>query len=277
MGIFRRISDGLCNPSNVLQYRTDRKLMTLLMFFVLALVLMIPNFIEFFAEPELIGYDEKVEIRNGFFNREEIPYKIIGDKLLFSGTREQTQYYVNLDNLNATVCFTTQEEIILTEDMNTAIIMFKEDAISLKMYLYEIEIAKYSDYQYFEGLDFTKANDNNRDFWQACFKAIDEVMDNYHSLINSVLIVLIITKALFTVLILSLLLTLINRLGSRNIYTFGVHWKLMIYYFTPFAFGICLATLFNMGLFEYLGLFLTFIYSMKINQINFTGGNENEL
>ena len=109
------------------------------------------------------------------------------------------------------------------------------------------------------------------------FDTFSEVEKTYHSFYVLFSVITIILKSLGSLLLFLLFITLINRISAQNIYSFGDHLKLMIYYVTPFAFGVVFATLFDIVLLEYIGLIITFVYSLRINQINYTGGNDNEL
>ena len=238
---------------------------------------MVPNFIAYFTNMEVFDYEVKKNIRYDLFNQEEIPYEIENGKLTFVGTNEKTEYFVNIPTYNITIIFTTQNEIIKNDEMMRNIVVFYYDKIALKSYLGEIEIIKYSELEGAEGLDFRLMRTSNRVFWEQFGDTLHALEKHYQKLIITAQISIIIIRSFGTLLLSALFLTLLGRIGFQNIYSFGDHFKLTIYFITPFVFGVLFANLFDVVLFEYIGLIVTFVYSLKINQINFTGGNDNEL
>lgn len=277
MGLLKRLGDCLFNPKEILQYKIDKTIVTLLYFLFLSVILMIPNFIAYFTNMEVFDYELRTNIRYDLFNQNEIPYEVENGQLKFTGTNEKTEYYVNSDTYNVTIVFTTQKEIITNDEMNRTIIIFNSDGISLKRYTGNLEIIKYSELESIEGIDFKKMTTNDRVFWDQMTDVLKELEKSYQSLIVTLQVLIIIIRSIGTLLLSCLFLTLIGRISAQNIYSFGIHLKLTIYYMTPFVFGVVLANLFGITLLEYIGLIVTFIYSLRINQINFTGGNDNEL
>ncbi|MBQ6817411.1 MAG: hypothetical protein IJO27_03175 [Bacilli bacterium] len=269
--MFRRIIDGIFSPSEVASYRNDRKLVTFGVFMIFALLLMVPSLIAVFITKPF-DYNQKVAIRNAFFNSTEIPYVINSGKLEFVGTTEKPQYYVNVDDLGMTVVFTTQEDIIVEKEMLDTIIIFRSDSVYLYNSLESFKLLNYYEYNNCTNLDFRLARNDDRLFWDQAFSVVYEVIDNFKELFTSITIGFIVVQSIVMVLIVTTILTLFNRLGSNNIYKFGTHWKLMLYYMGPFILGYIFAVLFNIALLEYVGLIVTLIYSFKINQIHFKKG-----
>ena len=269
--MFHRIVDGIFNPSQVINYRDDRKITTIGVLLFFSILLMIPSIISAIVVKPF-GYETKVIIKDSFFNNIEIPYVIENNKLTFVGKTEKTQYYVNVEELNLTVCFTTQEEIILEEKMLKNVLVFNTDSVYVYNMLENFKILNYYEYPGFFEMDFRLAKDNNRIFWQNFFDIVYDVLENYKDIILVSLIISIVGQSIISILILTTFLTIFNRLGSKNIYKFGVHWRLMLYYSGPFVLGTLLATLFNFVILQYAGLIVTLIYSFRINQINFIKG-----
>lgn len=269
--MFQRIIDGLFNPSQIVQYRNDKKIVAFFVLVFYAVLLMIPSIIALYISKPF-DYDVKVAIRNSFLNNTEIPYVIENNKLTFVGETEKTQYYINVDELNLTVCFSTQEKIILEKQMLGNVIVFDTNCVYFYNTMENITILNYYEYDQFYQMDFRMARNDQQVFWDSMFNVIQEIIDNNDALIKSASLVIIVFQAFFLVLMVTLLLTLFNRFGSKNIYSFGTHWKLMIYFSGPFVLGFLFATLFNTMIFEYAGLIITLIYSLKINQINFIKG-----
>ena len=274
MGFLNRLSDSLFHPSEVLKYRVDKKIVTFFYFVFLGILLMIPNLILFLGNSQVFDYETKTNIRFDAYNQNNIPYKIENNKLVFTGTNEQTEYFINLDTYEATLVFTTQESIVTSEDMYRTIIVFDTYSIYLRTSIGKIEIGKYSDYNEIEGIDFNKITTNDKGFWNQVSLFLAQVEDNYHSIIISSTILIIILRSFGTLVLFTLFITILNRISALNIYSFGDHFKLMVYYVTPFVIGIVLARLFQITIIEYIGLIVTFIYSLRINQINFKGGND---
>lgn len=277
MVLIKRLGDSLFSPKEVLQYRVDKKIITFCYFLLLAVLLMIPNFIKFFSDTTFFTYEVKTNIRYDAFNQEEIPYEIENGKLKFTGESEKSQYFINLDTYEVTVVFTTQGTVIENDDMYRTLIICGRDGIILKNRVSSVNVCRYSDYDVMEGLDFKYATTSDRVFWEQMFDALTQIEKNYHSFYVTAEVLFIIIKSIGTLFLFILFITFINRISAQNIYSFSDHLKLMIYYSTAFVFGVIFATLFSIVLIEYIGLIITFIYSLRINQIDFTGGNDNEL
>ena len=280
MGFFNRLGDSLFSPSQVLQYRVDKKIVTFFYFMFLCVLLMIPSFISLCGNNRLFTYETKTNIRMDCFNKDEIPYIIENGKLTFAGTNEKNAYFINLDSFELTLLFTTQEKVVVSEEMYRTIVLFDQTSIFIKTTVGRIEIAKYIDYDDMEGLDLKNLTQNNSVFWDQVTKCLTQVENNYRGVIISSMIAMIVIRSVGTLLLFILFITIINRISALNIYSFGNHFKLMVYYVTPFVVGTVFAKLFQIVLIEYIGLIVTFIYSLKINKISIGGGsnqNDNEL
>ncbi len=273
--MFRRFIDGLISPSNVLNYRNDRKIMTFGIVILYAILMMLPSLISL-AVTKPFGYDTKIAIRNGFYNNIEIPYVIENGKLVFVGETEKPQYYVNIDDIELTIVFTTLEEIKVDKEMYNTIIVFDSECVYLYNKLENFRLMNYYEYSNSNNLDFRLAKVDDRMFWNQAFEVIHQVLNNYEGWIMTSAVLIIVFQAFGLVLIITTLLTLFNRLGMKNIYSFGIHWRLMLYYMAPFVLGSLFATLFNVRVFEYIGLIVTLIYSFKINQISFINSDKGE-
>ena len=268
--MFQRIFDGLFAPSQIVHYRNDKKIVAFGVLVFFSILLMIPSVIALFMT-NIMDYDSKVAIRNSFFNNIEIPYVIENNKLTFVGDTERTQYYVNIEELNTTVCFTTQDKIILETKMLSNIIVFNTNSVYIHNNIKNYVVLYYYEYSDFYQLDFRDAKDDKYLFWDSIFSAVQKVLDNNQTLIKGISLALIVVQSFLMVIGATLLLTLFNRIGSKNIYSFEMHWRMMIYFSGPFVLGFLFATLFNTMIFEYTGLIITLIYSLKINQINIKG------
>ena len=277
MVLIKRLGDSLFSPKDVLQYRVDKKIVTFLYFLLLSILLMVPNFISFFSDTSFFTYEVKTNIRYDVFNQEEVPYEIVNGKLTFTGTNEKSQYVINLSTYEVTLIFTTQDSIVQDDKMYSNIIVFSKEKVELKNRLNKMELGRYSDYASSEGLDLKYLTTSDRLFWEQTFDLLNEFEKGYHSLYVTAIVLFIIFRSIGTLFLFILFITFINRISAENIYSFGDHLKLMIYYSTPFVFGVIFATLFDFVLIEYIGLIITFIYSLRINHIEITGGKDNEL
>ena len=277
MVLIKRLGDSLFSPKDVLQYRVDKKIVTFLYFLLLSVLLMVPNFISFFSDTSFFTYEVKTNIRYDVFNQEEVPYEIVDGKLTFTGTSEKSQYVINVSTYEVTLIFTTQDSIVQDDNMYRNIIVFSKDKVELKNRFNKMELGRYSDYASSEGLDLKYLTTSDRLFWEQAFDLFSEFEEGYHSLYVTAITFFIIFRSIGTLFLFILFITFINRISAENIYSFGDHLKLMIYYSTPFVFGVIFATLFDLVLIEYIGLIITFIYSLRINHIEITGGKDNEL
>ena len=198
------------------------------------------------------------------------------EKLVFVGETEKPQYYVNIDDIELTIVFTTLEEIKVDKEMYNTIIVFDSECVYLYNKLENFRLMNYYEYINSNNLDFRLAKVDDRMFWNKAFEVVHQVLNNYEGLIMTSAVLIIVFQTFGLVLIITTLLTLFNRLGMKNIYSFGIHWRLMLYYMAPFVLGSLFATLFNVRVFEYIGLIVTLIYSFKINQISFLNSDKGE-
>lgn len=279
MKILERLASSLFNPNKVIYYKDDKKWITVVFFFVLSFILMIPNICIIFLSSSF-DYEQELAIRAAFNNADPIPYKITDGELEYvgeDGTTEKDFYLVSTDDF--LIYFTTKSTITDTENTTSSAprIIFSKTGVNIGTYMLSEEMFTYDDYADFEGLDFTKSIATNSDFWTQAFKVVNNVLNDYQKLIYFFEVVVVIMQCLLTVLVASLIIAFFGRFGSTKELSFGCHWKLVIYYTTPFVIGNVLGALFNFSLLVYAGLILTVIYSYKINYNGSFGGKDNEL
>ena len=95
MKILKRLMDGLFSPGKIYYYKDDKKILTIIYFFVLVLIYAIPMTISVIYSSSL-STNFMEEIRIAFKMSEVVPYKIENNKLCFidDGENIEKSYYV---------------------------------------------------------------------------------------------------------------------------------------------------------------------------------------
>ena len=277
MKIFDRLQSGLFSPGRIPNYEKDSKLFTSLYFIILVVLIMIPTVISVLLADNL-NYRSEVAIRKEFMTSEVVPYEIIDSTLVFkddivSGNQTyHTIYYSDwVFYFSVDGNFTVPIENIY----KTNILLFK-DGIYRCTPLNVSLIMKYSDYELFDGLDFSLATNYDKEFYNQFYMLVEDIIEDYRVEFVEKTILMIFIESVLTVSIGSLILTVFGRFGEYNYFKFSKHWQLMVYAMTPLVVGSLLSTLFSMNLLYYIGLFMTLIYSFGINQNPNRGGKKNE-
>lgn len=262
--MFKRFRSGLFFPSEIINYRFEKKIITILYLLILVILSALPSFIILFGDDTLSYADKKV-IRDAFRN-EDVPYKIANYQLLYTGTTAEELFVVELtDTLN--VILTSEAEFneeISPFSVDAFIILTKEKVIYQRS-LTKIELFNYSDYSNLENFDFSGAISDDYDFWFDVFPIVNQQLERFSLLLNLVNLAGLFLVSLFSLLILGLIITFFQKLFIPYL-NFGSVFQLMIYVLTPYVIGQLLASLFGFALLSFVGIIMTVIYASKLSR-----------
>lgn len=266
MKLLKRLYESLCSPNKIGTFREDKKIFTFVYFLLLVVLYALPSAIVLLTSNN-ISSSVKSEIRNAFAYGEEIPYEIIDNKLVFNGDNEKEYYLIETENYQ--IYFSSSlnipEDDLSVFNYNTSSykIVFSTDGV----YDGGITKSKILSYEQFDlnGINFLEAKENKYEFWKYTFTKLNTIIDAYRSQMQVISIIVLIATSVFSVGLLSLIVTVFGRFGYKNAISFSKHWQLSIYAMTPMVFGELFAVLFNVQLLYYIGIFMTIIYSIKIN------------
>lgn len=271
MRLIERFSAGLFNPGQVVYFHNDKKRITFLFFLLLVLLYAIPNIIYSITMYDL-DYSEKVEIRETFERGEELPFLIRNGELLKYSTDSKDHYIIDYPVLSMTkIVFTVNDKIELADDRDLNLVAFMRDGVYLYSPITKYKLLSYSEFD-LEGINLSLAKKDNTQFWDHMFRIIDEVLDIYKTPVLISYNILLILSNCLQIVLFSAFMTFISRFGITNSIKFGKHWQMNIYLMSPFVIGSLLSTLFGISIIYYIGLFITFIYSIGINQDSKIGG-----
>lgn len=289
MRFIDRIVSGLFNPSQINNYREDKKSFTFLYFIFLLLLYILPSAILIVSN---YGLDFKKEsnIKNSFENSEVIPYYIESNVLKYNqsiSNLDKEYYKIDIDNL--IIIFSSKDitelefnfydknakESGIYIDMEKTPIVFSSDGVYLVSPVGASNMMTYNEYN-FEGLDFSLAHTNDKAFWNQAFSVINLIMDDYKSLYIFTSYFALIINGMMSIGLFSVCITFFLRMSINNRISFSKHWQMMIYTMTPYVLGSVLASLFGILIIYYIGVFLTIVNSFRMGQLPKQGGSNNE-
>lgn len=259
--MLRRFISGLFAPKEIANYRNDKKIYTLGFFFLLVLILIIPNIIVLFQSGSL-DYSDRALIRKVFYN-EEIPYQISNNKLVITETDTTNVYDVTL---YIKVVFTVEETFpVNVRDMNEYIIL-TENGVYHQTFLSKKLLFNYSDYQELKNFDFSGATTDNADFWSTVFTIMNNQFEIHRTttIINNIIGNTI--RAIIYLLLMSILIAVFQFRPLSGVEKFMKLWQLVIYILTPYAVGSLFAVLYGAEIFTIIGAIVSIIYGNILTQ-----------
>ena len=282
MKFLDRLASGLINPKRIKTFSKDKFGMVFL-YFIFLFIIMIMPIIFSIVTTDYLDYSTQTQLKN-ILSSEDIPYEIVNGELTLIDNSKKKDYY-RFEDSEYAIFFTelaTLDYNQITQSNNNGntrstylsfgenkinIIMGK-DAIHISYSLLDFELGKYSDYEEFEGLDFSDSSINNSDLWEPLMLGYKKVLSNYVGVINTIYIIIYAISIIF-----SLLATLISRIGYK-LYSFKDNWKLVIYCMMGYVLGNFLSTLTGVSIFGFIGIVITLIYAFSLNRV---GGMQDEL
>jgi hypothetical protein len=262
--VFKRFRSGLFFPSEIINYRFEKKITTFLYFLILVLLSVLPSLIILLGESNLDYADKKV-IREGF-RTQEIPYKIENHQLLYTGENEEDYFIVNLtDSLN--IVFTSSEEVNITVSpfsIDSYIILTKNKVLYQRS-LTHMDLFEYNNYTTLKNMDFIGATNDDYEFWKTVFPIVNNQIDKFSLTTDLMNIGALVLVSLVSLLILVLLISFFQKLLIPFI-RFSEVFQLMIYVLTPYVIGQLLGALFGISIMSFVGMIMTIIYASKLSR-----------
>ena len=287
MKFLDRLASGLINPKRIKTFSKDKFGMVFL-YFIFLFIIMIMPIIFSVVTTDYLDYSTQTQLKN-ILSSEDIPYEIVNGELILIDNSKKKDYY-RFEDSEYVIFFTelaTLDYNQITQSNNNGntrstylsfgenkinIIMGK-DAIHISYSLLDFVLGKYSDYEEFEGLDFSDSSINNSDLWEPLMLGYKKVLSNYVGVINTIYIIIYAISIIGNLIIFSLLATLISRIGYK-LYSFKDNWKLVIYCMMGYVLGNVLSTLTGVSIFGFIGIVITLIYAFSLNRV---GGMQDEL
>lgn len=264
MGILKRINSGLSSPKELVNYINDKKYIVFIYVLILIIIAAIPTVLNISFGPAL-NSTEKISIVKKFNGEPKIPFKIINGRLVHRFGLDDVFEY------QATPAF----KVVVSQSNNIKINALKYvDYLVLspdKAYLYvnglpiKFELFSYKDYSGLTNIDFSEATVGENSFWEEIFEVCRLEYNKFRPYNLMINLITIIIDALFMILGFSLLMTLFGRSEINQIYGFGKVWKLTIYAMAPYVFLSTIGLLFNMMFFRILGIVITVVYVIRMN------------
>lgn len=271
MMIIKRIYDSLLSPSKLNNYINDKKIITILYFLILLIIYSVPICIGSLYSSTLSNSFMK-DIRTSFVTSEVIPFEVKNNKLEFNGYIEKNYYYVSTSSYN--IYFSSLKEIPTNEQNNSIFstktnVLFTTDGLYAGNNKILTLVFSYADLD-FDGIDFSKAKDNDYKYWENIFSKIAKVIEKQSNTNTWLSIVTIICIELIGLVFCSLIISVIGKLSGNKL-KFTKYWQMSIYLITPMVFGYLFANLYSLQIFYYIGLIVTVMNSMTFNRLSGKG------
>ncbi|CCY07170.1 uncharacterized protein BN756_00489 [Coprobacillus sp. CAG:698] len=271
MKIIKRLMDGLFSPGKIYYYKDDKKILTTIYFFILVLIYAIPMTIGVVFSSNL-STNFMEEVRTAFQMSEVIPYKIENNKLTYisDGENIEKSYYV-ISTTNYDIYFSSSKTLPDTVNRASGFSITKTRILFTIDGVYEYRnyptlLVTYDKYN-LNGIDFSKAKENDYKYWENIFTNLSSIINTYKNQTMWITIVSLVLISSGGLALLSLIVTIFGRFSKGNNLKFSKYWQMSIYLVTPMVFGELFATLYSMQVFYYIGLIMTLIYSMTFNQV----------
>ena len=271
MKIIKRLMDGLFSPGKIYYYKDDKKILTSIYFFILVLIYAIPMTIGVVFSSNL-STNFMEEVRTAFQMSEVIPYKIENNKLTYisDGENIEKSYYV-ISTTNYDIYFSSSKTLPDTVNRASGFSITKTRILFTIDGVYEYRnyptlLVTYDKYN-LNGIDFSKAKENDYKYWENIFTNLSSIINTYKNQTMWITIVSLVLISSGGLALLSLIVTIFGRFSKGNTLKFSKYWQMSIYLVTPMVFGELFATLYSMQVFYYIGLIMTLIYSMTFNQV----------
>jgi hypothetical protein len=262
--VFKRFKSGLFYPSEVINYRSDKKITTFLYFLILVILTIIPSIIIILGDSSL-EYAEKKVIRESF-EGQEILVKIENYKLVTTVPMAEEYQEVKIGS-GMRVILTPQTSYFLnTSAFNTDVILIlAEEGVYYQRAISHVLLFKYEEYPELQNLDLTLAGEDDFGFWETVFPIIDSRIDDFSGYYNLIYIAALAIASVIGLLFFGLLISLFQKLMLPFV-KFSQYFKLMIYLLTPFVVFELLGTLFGLNFLPFIGIILTVVYTSRLNR-----------
>lgn len=264
MKLFKRFRDGLFNPYNVNNYIDDKKGFTVIFFFILVILMVLPSAISTIASP-IVDYEDKAYLRETFYHDEaEVPF-YINSNILFNTNRDNNFVYKKEIGNSALIIMKANDDVTTYARYST-IIEFSRTGVFIHQFGIRRLLCSYKDYFEFSNMKFSDAYNNDGEFWQNIFSIIDKEVPKQEVLYKTMNIVLVFIATSFSLALWSLIFSVFNKSTSTKKMSFGKFWQLMIYLITPYAVLYTMSKMFGLNLLYYLGLGWTIVNIFRFSR-----------
>lgn len=272
MSLIKSVADSLFSSSELRAYNKKSAIRVILYLLFLGLIFIIPYAV-LSVNIGILSYEDKSELRSIFRNDEEsIPIEIVDSKLV---VYEEGFSYNK--SLTSTMSIYIGEEYTGNQnDEQVLTLCFLSDGVYMRTYILQSKLFDYTDYDELKNLNFNGAFTDDMEFWNSIFKVYNDYTSKFRTVYSVIYVISAFIENLFTLVIFSLLVTLFNRLGSRNHLKFGGQWKITIYGMTAYVLGNVFMMLFSWSLVYYIGIIWSLVMCIKATQ-RYERGDNNEL
>lgn len=262
--MFKRFKSGLFSPSEVVNYRFDKKIITIIYLLILVILSILPSAISMIGNDSLTYADKRV-IRESFL-REDIPFKIENNLLLPSAPLNEEYQEIRITD-QIRIVFTDRSDYTLPVDAFdiSATIILSQEGVYYQKTLSRIFLFRYSDYPELQNLDLNFASVDDFQFWETVFQIVDQQLSKYAVVSVLINIAIIALASLIGLLFFGLLVSLFQKMSMPFI-RFGQYFKLIIYLLTPFVVCQLIGSLFGFDLLPFIGIVITVIYASRMNR-----------
>lgn len=263
--MFTRLKYGLFYPFNVAELKNDKKKYTIIFFFLLVLLSMIPSFL-MINKIKTLSYEAKRQIRS-IFRDIDIPYEIIDYQLVKTSNNNDEELKVEISSVFHIVFNDTIETPpnLMTDKI---FILFTKERVYFVQLFYSKELLAYNEYNELESLDLALATKDNSEFWNIVFPIVNQQLEKmYYSNLFMQLVLYGLLPYAIELIIFSLILAFFQKRfsESKSDIKFAQLWQLMIYILFPYVLLRLFSNLYNLYILSFIGIIITIIYSIKLN------------
>ncbi|MGD9604707.1 MAG: DUF1189 family protein [Bacilli bacterium] len=263
--MYQRFKEGLFYPSQIAKYQSDKKITTILFFFLLVLISITPSLINL-NQNHGLDYEDRTIIRQSFLD-DEIPFSLINSQLVANSGTNVT-HSVDI-NSALQIVFTDQDEY--TPDMNSfdgySRIILTKEFVYFQQSLINIKLFAYSDYDSLANLDLSKAFVDDQQFWSVVFLIIEDQIDQYGSFSLIARIITIVIGEAFVLGLFSLIVAIFQMMSLSGYMKFGRVWQIMTYILVPYIVSKLFEELFSLNYLSFLGAIVTVFYANRLTQV----------
>lgn len=262
--MFKRFKSGLFSPSEVVNYRFDKKITTIIYLLILVILSILPSLIAMMGNNTL-NYADKRVIREGFI-KAEIPYKIEDNRLMLSAPYANEYQEIQITE-QIRVVITEHSDFVLPVNAfdTSAIIILAREGVYYQRTFSHVFLFRYSDYPELQNLDLALAGVDDFHFWETVFAITNQQLSKYTVVSVLINLAIIALASLIGLLFFGLLVSLFQKLTVPFI-RFGQYFQLIIYLLTPYVVCQLIGSLFGFDLLPFIGVLLTVIYASRLNR-----------
>lgn len=259
MFIFKRLSDSLFSPKEVLKYKDDRWWQVLIMFLLLIFVFVLPSTISISMKNNL-SYNDEVAIKR-VISGETIPFQIKNGKLLNDNDNDNYVYQKDIDGYMKIVV-TNSSNVDLGTNL---VILVTTDGVYLSNQVLRLQLIAYEDYPNLNNTDFKELSNINSSEWNEVLVVIRAQYSSFMEFYRPVMITANVLSSIGLILFMSLVIAFFQHFTLKGLIEFKKFWKLVIYLFVPYVVLETIFTLFGVNLI-YLSFMVTAIYTIMLSR-----------